>query len=42
MLSEGLISKGDEKLYVITDDIKAIRRRLAKNTKAIEAAKEAS
>lgn len=31
MLDGGLISKGDEKLYVITDDVKAIRRKLARN-----------
>jgi uncharacterized protein (TIGR00730 family) len=42
MLKEGLISKNDEKLYIITDDIKAIRRRLAKKTAATEEAKEAS
>lgn len=34
MLKQGLISKGDEKLYVITDNVKAIHRKLAKNNVA--------
>lgn len=41
MLKTGLISKGDEKLYTITDDVKAIRRRIVQQTAAAETAKEA-
>ena len=42
MLKNGLISKGDEKLYIITDDVKTIRRHLAKQTTATKIAQESS
>lgn len=35
LLKSGLISKGDEKLYIITEDIRTIRRHIEKSHKVI-------